>query len=217
MGVPVEGVPRALLGKNNVKDMAGYESYPSPLGTWSDDSSLALSLAQSLVEKKGVDLHDIGEKFVKWLYEGYWTPFCYAFVIGFTTKIAIERITSGIYPSEAGPDDEYSNGNGSLMIILPLAYYIYNKNLKDQFEITHSVSRITHGHVRSQMACGIFIQLAVNLLWGHPIKQSYENTVETRLSYYSVRPYKEELPHFERILKKTLLLYLVSKYFQMDT
>lgn len=200
MGVPVEGVSRAFLDEKPVNDLVGYESSPIPPGTWSDDSSLTFCLAQSLVENKEVNIGDIGKKFVKWLYEGYWTPFGYAFGIGFTTKVAIERIRSGINPARSGLNDEYSNGNGSLMRILPLAFYLYNKKLEDQFEKTHIVSRITHAHLRSQIACGIFMQFAINLIKGHTIKQSYNNSIRTSLYYYSKPPFKAELPHFQRIL-----------------
>ena len=204
LGVPVEGVNRAYLMKNPIQDMMGYGTYNLPPGTWSDDSSLALCLAQSLCETKNVNYHDIAEKFLKWLYEGYWTPFGTAFGIGHTTKTALERIKNGMDPLKAGLDDEYSNGNGSLMRILPLAYYLFGKNQEEQFETTHNVSRITHGHIRAQISCGIFIQFALNLLHGYSLNLSYENTRKTAYSYYSRPPYANEINHFERILIKKI-------------
>ena len=52
--------------------MVGHGQFDVPAGTWSDDSSLSLCLAESLC--KGYDLSEIGNNFVKWYYEGYWTP-----------------------------------------------------------------------------------------------------------------------------------------------
>ena len=50
------------------------------------------------------------------------------------------------------------------MRILPLVFYVERMGKEKQFEITHQVSCITHGHIRSQMACGIYVQLGINLL-----------------------------------------------------
>ena len=93
LGVPVEFQSREKLRKNPVKDMVGYGTYNQPPGTWSDDSSLTFCLAESLCN--GFDLRDIADKFVKWMYEGYWTPWGEAFDIGVTTQIAISRLKKG--------------------------------------------------------------------------------------------------------------------------
>jgi ADP-ribosyl-[dinitrogen reductase] hydrolase len=63
LGVPVEFVPREYLKKNPVKDMIGYGTHHQPPGTWSDDSSLAFCLADSLCN--GYNLNDIADKFVE--------------------------------------------------------------------------------------------------------------------------------------------------------
>ncbi len=202
LGVPVEFVSRDKLRLNPIKDMVGYGTHNQPPGTWSDDSSLTLCLAESLC--KGFDIHDIANKFIKWLYEGYWTPYGETFDIGNTTYIAISRLKSGVNPLDAGPKDEFSNGNGSLMRILPLSFYLEKMKKEEQFEITHKVSRITHGHLRSQMACGIYIQIAINLLKEDPPEIAYKKAKEISLDYYSREPYVYELKHFDRILKSDI-------------
>ena len=198
LGVPVEFQSREKLRRNPVKDMMGYGTHNQPPGTWSDDSSLTFCLAESLCN--GFDLRDIADKFVKWMYEGYWTPWGEAFDIGGTTQIAISRLKKGVDPLEAGPTDERSNGNGSLMRILPLIFYVEKMDKEEQFEITHQVSRITHGHIRSQMACGIYVQFGINLFNGDAPEAAYEKMKDTILKYYSKEPYIEELGHFSRIL-----------------
>ena len=202
LGVPVEFVSRDKLRLNPIKDMVGYGTYNQPPGTWSDDSSLTLCLAESLC--KGFNIHDIADKFIKWLFEGYWTPYGETFDVGNTTYIAISRLKSGVDPLDAGPKDEFSNGNGSLMRILPLSFYVEKMNKEEQFEISHKVSRLTHGHLRSQMACGIYIQIAVNLLKGNSPEVAYEKAKEISLDYYSREPYLHELRHFDRILKSDI-------------
>ena len=94
LGVPVEFVYRGHLKIEPVKDMIGYGSHSQPHGTWSDDSSLTLCLAESLCN--GFDLDDIADKFVRWRYEGYWTPWGKTFDVGSTTNLAISRLRDGI-------------------------------------------------------------------------------------------------------------------------
>jgi len=202
LGVPVEFTSRSRLKENPVTDMIGWGTHNQPPGTWSDDSSLAFCLAESLCN--GFDLHDIADKFCKWLYEAYWTPHGVVFDVGNATQHAISRLKKGVNPVEAGGKDESSNGNGSLMRILPLAYYLEKSSKLQQFEITHQVSCLTHGHIRSQIACGMYIQLAINILNGHTPKLAYEIMKDVVLEYYSKQPYTAELKNFARILESDI-------------
>jgi ADP-ribosyl-[dinitrogen reductase] hydrolase len=205
LGVPVEFCSRKRLKEKPVTDMVGYGSHNQPPGTWSDDSSLAFCLAESLCH--GFNLQDIADKFCKWLYEAYWTPHGNVFDVGVTTKNAIYRLKKGINPVEAGERIERSNGNGSLMRILPLAYYVENMDEDKKFEIIHQVSCLTHAHPRSQMACSIYIQMAINLLKGDTPKIAYEKMKNTIIDYYVNEPYKRALPHFSRILQEDISKY----------
>jgi ADP-ribosylglycohydrolase len=80
LGLPVQFEPRSERKKKPVTGMNGFGTFNLPLGTWSDDSSLAFCLAESLC--KGYNLKDIADRFCLWLTEGYWTPFGVAFDIG---------------------------------------------------------------------------------------------------------------------------------------
>lgn len=199
IGVPFESCSRDELNRNPVTAMVGYGVHNQPAGTWSDDSSLTFCLADSLCQRFNLD--DIAHKFCKWLYEAYWTPYGRTFGIGNTTQYAISRLRKGVKPDEAGGKSECSNGNGSLMRILPLAYYLENTETPQKFEIIHHVSSITHAHLRSQMACSIYIQLAINLLKGDTPKSAYKNVTATILDFYGREPYRMELDNFSRILQ----------------
>lgn len=199
LGVPVEFIERYELKENPIVDMVGYGQYNQPRGTWSDDSSLTFCLAESLLN--GFDIQDIADKFCRWMQEGYWSPHGEVFDIGDATRNAIIRLQQGISPIDAGGKTEYNNGNGSLMRILPLAYFLKKLDIDKQFTTIHQVSCLTHGHFRSQMACGIYIQFAINLLNDNDLNPAYKKTKRVCNQYYSIEPYKSELHHFKRILE----------------
>ena len=116
--------------------------------TWSDDSSLAFCTAESLVQ--GFDLEDMGNQFVKWYAEAYWTARGEVFDVGGTTGEAIHRLSRGAKADCAGPTGDWDNGNGSLMRILPIALRFATDPLHVLLEKAHLASRVTHGHARGQ-------------------------------------------------------------------
>ena len=122
LGVPVEFKKREDLKRVPVTKMLEYMSWNQPKGTWSDDSSLTLCLAEELT--KGYDLEKIGQSFVKWNKYGHWTAHGRLFDIGGTTRHALARIIKGESSRFSGNIFEEDNGNGSLMRILPLAFYL---------------------------------------------------------------------------------------------
>lgn len=206
LGVPVEFLPRHVLKEHPVTGMMGYKVHNQPPGTWSDDSSLAFCLAESLVS--GFDLRDMGRKFCQWFYEKKWTPHGRVFDIGTTTMYAINRLQQGgMDPVKAGLTGERSNGNGSLMRILPLAFYLeHEKDRAKQYQRVHDVSCLTHGHMRSRIACGIYIQYAINILKGMDLKNAYEKIKEQAGDFYSDDLYTQEMTHFHRIMKSDISL-----------
>ncbi|MDJ1495947.1 ADP-ribosylglycohydrolase family protein [Cytophagaceae bacterium DM2B3-1] len=164
LGVPVEFKDRSYLKQFPVTDMIGYGTYNQPPGTWSDDSSLTFCLAESLC--KGYDLTDLSRRFITWREYNHWTPHGHVFDIGIATSDAISRLRKGVSPALAGGKDEQSNGNGSLMRILPLALYLIDKDIQTRFEKTKEVSTITHAHIRSILACFIYLEYALCLIKG---------------------------------------------------
>jgi ADP-ribosylglycohydrolase len=162
LGVPVEFSRRETLKEHPVYDMMGYGSHNQPPGTWSDDSSMAFCTAEALTQ--GFDLKLIADNFVKWLTENYWTAHDEVFDIGNTTRRAISNLMDGVKPELAGGCEENDNGNGSLMRIAPLLFYLLDKSSDERFEIVRNVSSITHRHIRSAVGCFYYLEFAQQLL-----------------------------------------------------
>ncbi|SFQ41992.1 ADP-ribosylglycohydrolase family protein [Flavobacterium akiainvivens] len=162
LGVPVEFEEREYLTRFPVVDMQAFGTHHQPAGTFSDDASLTFCLAEALVN--GCDPDEIADNFKLWLYQGFWSARGQVFDIGIATHQAIERLARGIKPEVAGGFEVSSNGNGSLMRILPLVFYIKDKPVEERYAITKMVSSITHGHVRSVIACFYYLEFARHLL-----------------------------------------------------
>jgi ADP-ribosyl-[dinitrogen reductase] hydrolase len=154
---------------------------------------------------QGFDLYVIGQNFVKWLYQNYWTPRGEVFDVGIATKKAIYNLSKGIQPDLAGGFDEDDNGNGSLMRILPLLFYIKDKKIDERFQITKQVSSITHGHIRSVIACFYYLEFARQLLAQIDKFEIYKN-LQTEITNYlnslSISP--AEVSLFDRLFTKNI-------------
>ena len=91
LGVPVEFEDRKSLKQKPVTDMIGYGTFFLPKGSWSDDSSMTLCLAESIGRLKRIDYEDIMENFVDWCYNASFTPDNPTFDIGRTCELAIKN------------------------------------------------------------------------------------------------------------------------------
>jgi len=152
LGVPVEFAPRSARKTDPVKGMRALGTHGQPAGTWSDDGSLLLCAVESLV-RKGFDPQDMGERFLRWYDNGLWAAHGLVFDIGNATRSALDRISLGTPAEKAGGMGQFDNGNGSLMRILPVSLDSLNLGLIDFTDRIQRASAITHGHLRSQMAC----------------------------------------------------------------
>lgn len=203
LGVPVEFQTRKEISKKPVKDMIGFGTHNQPPGTWSDDSSLTFCLAEALTQS--FNLTTIGQNFVKWYYQAYWTAHGEVFDVGIATRKAIAGLVEGVRPDLAGGIDVSSNGNGSLMRILPLAFYIKDRSIHERYELIKQVSSITHAHIRSVIACFYYIEFALQLLNGCSPSVAYINTqslVSNHLFDLSINP--DEIVLFDRLLKHNI-------------
>jgi ADP-ribosylglycohydrolase len=203
LGVPHEFSRPDDLRENPVTDMVGYGTYDLPPGTWSDDSSLTFCLAESLCSGFNTDL--MGELFVRWYYQDYWTATGEVFDIGIGTRNALYKIKNGTKAELAGGNGEKDNGNGSLMRILPLVFAIKDLPIEERFECTRQVSSITHGHIRAVMACFYYLEFAKQLIAGKSKFEIY-NDLQTALPSFFIKAGIDsaEIAHFDRLLKANI-------------
>lgn len=199
LGVPVEFKTREELKHSPVKDMRKGGIHWQPSGTWSDDTSMTLCLIDSLID--GYDLDDIGKTFCDWYYKKLWTANGVVFDVGATTRVALRKINIGTSPKISGLDAENTCGNGSIMRILPLAYFLENYKY-NRFEIIEEVSSITHKHIRCKIACSIYIEFAIKLIKGYSPLEAYEAMKPVITHYYN--GYKNELTRFNKILNNNI-------------
>ena len=185
LGVPVEFKSRKSIAMKPVQDMTGYGTYNLAPGTWSDDSSMTFCLAESL--SKGYDLQHIADTFADWAYEGYWTPRGVVFDIGITTSQALWRVKQGLAPQLCGGTDEGDNGNGALMRILPLLFYIRDKDIDARYRIVREVSAITHAHIRSVNACFYYLEFARRILLGEALPDIYRVLQEDLTTFFAAQ------------------------------
>ena len=203
LGVPVEFKSRQTIRKNPIVDLIGYGTYNQAPGTWSDDSSMTFCLAEALTQE--FDLGIIAQYFVDWCYRDYWTPRGEVFDIGIATQDAIYRLKRGTRPELAGGIEVSSNGNGSLMRISPLLFYLLNKPISERYELTQLVSSITHGHIRSVIACFYYLEFARLLFEGKDKFDAYKNLqteITTHLNSLTINP--TEIALFDRLLKQNI-------------
>lgn len=204
LGVPVEFQSREELEQDPVAGMRAYGTHHQPAGTWSDDSSMALCLLESLTH--GVNYDDMMARFRRWAEEGYMTAHGDAFDMGIATRQALTKYAKGTSPLECGGTGTYDNGNGSLMRILPLALYLHCAvgpefpGKPEAYQIIQNASALTHAHPISLIACDIYCSIANELLCGRSSPSDIQHGIEAAkkvcASLPDLAPY---LPEFERV------------------
>ncbi len=223
LGLPVQFEPRKFRDIDPVTKMTGNGAFDLPAGSWSDDSSLILATIDGLsksLKNKGydedmklnelIDYEIIMKNFSLWLNNGKFTPYGQAYDIGGATMDGIHRYDRGTEPILSGGIGERDNGNGSLMRILPIAFFIHylsQKNSIDEDEkmaVIHNLSSLTHRHRRSQLCCGIYVNIALEFIEKRDcdlrLEELIANGINKSKEYYFNNPsFKKELHHFDRV------------------
>ena len=147
-----------------IDDMVGSGPFGLKAGQWTDDTSMALCLATSLLESGGFDATDQMRRYVRWWREGYLSSTGRCFDIGNTVRSALSRFDRDGDPY-AGSTDPNSAGNGSLMRLSPVAMY-FAADHEEAVEMAAASSRTTHGAEEAVDACRYFAGLLVGALNG---------------------------------------------------
>ena len=133
-------------------------------GQWTDDTSLALCLAQSLIDCKGFDAKDQMQKYCKWDEEGYMSSTGKCFDIGNATLKALDKFRATGEPY-SGMTEESSAGNGSIMRLAPIPIY-FSQNPEDALKYAALSSKTTHANEMCVDACRYMAGIMLGLLSG---------------------------------------------------
>lgn len=187
LGFPMQFQSRNYARKYPILDMGEYrygaetrKFAEDRIGLWSDDTSLALCLAESLAS--GYDLQDMARINYAWLSDGYRSALERAFDIG---RQCLSGIGQAKEFAEKAPSQlpemirfniERANGNGALMRILPLMIQTYGQDLESAFKIVKEVSALTHPHIRSAFCCLYYLRFAERILNKMDKRGAFEET-----------------------------------------
>jgi len=195
LGVPFEFMQREQVKKYDLSRMYEYGTHKQPMGTFSDDTSMVLATMDAMCGNLG-SMNRVMDNFIDWLDRGKYTANGDVFDVGGTTLRAIERYRTGEALALCGEDDEYSNGNGSLMRMLPVVYYVWvHRGLKvdaDTVNIISMYSGLTHAHEVSKVCCVYYVYIALYILAEGAklgLRRAIENGIKAVENYYNSAGY----------------------------
>lgn len=162
LGTTLEFRPRGSF--TPLTDMVGGGPFNLKPGEWTDDTSMALCLASSLVEPCGFDARDQMNRYVRWRREGYMSVTGSCFDIGGATAAALTRFEQTGEPF-AGDPSRSAAGNGSLMRLAPVVLFFA---IDEEAAVEHAAlsSRTTHAAPQAVDACRVLARLMVRALRG---------------------------------------------------
>ena len=162
LGLPMQFYSREKCQRLNVTQMLDWEL---PKGTFSDDTATTLCTLASLKENNWqLNDEDIMKRFVAWLGYGYMTCDDRAIDVGQATRKAIQRYYDGVPLEECGCKSFRECGNGSLMRIMPVVFYLLKNRNADVYDAVRRVSSLTHAHEVCVLACYIYVRLCLQII-----------------------------------------------------
>ena len=142
-----------------ITDMVGGGPFGLRPGEWTDDTSMALCLAESLIECQSFNPSDQLDRYVRWSRDGHLSSNGRCFDIGTTVAAALRRYQYSGGP-ECGSTDPYSAGNGSIMRLAPVPLF-YARDPRRAIAHAAASSRTTHGATEAVDACRYLAGLIV--------------------------------------------------------
>ncbi len=164
LGTTVEFRPRGSFPP--LTDMVGGGPFYLQPGQWTDDTSMALCLATSLLECGGFDARDQMERYCRWAETGYLSSTGTCFDIGGTVASALNRYRCTGDPY-AGSTDPYTAGNGCIMRLAPIPMFFF-PDVEAVGRMAAESSRLTHGAQECLDACRLFGRMICRALLGEP-------------------------------------------------
>lgn len=150
-----------------LSDIVGGGPFQLLPGQWTDDTSMALCLADSLIERQTFDPADQMRRYLAWWREGHNSVLGHCFDIGNATRDALARFSRTGDPY-AGSTDPYSAGNGSLMRLSPVVVYFALAPEDIALQAAEDSSRVTHAAPQALACCRAFTIHLRRALYGLP-------------------------------------------------
>jgi ADP-ribosyl-[dinitrogen reductase] hydrolase len=170
LGTTLEFKPRDTY--THLTDIVGGGPFRLKAGEWTDDTSMALCLADSLLERRRLDPLDLMQRFRRWRDEGHNAVNGRCFDIGITTGQAIDVYVATGNPL-AGSIDGKAAGNGSIMRLAPVPIF-YADDIQAAEAAAILQSRTTHGATECLDSCRLMTRILVALLEGRPWTRAIE-------------------------------------------
>lgn len=183
LGTTLEFIPPGIY---TITDMVGGGPFNLQPGQWTDDTSMALCLAASLVERQDFDAQDQMERYLRWWLTGYMSSIGRCFDIGNTTRGALSRFEQYRDPY-SGPIDPNTAGNGSIMRLAPVPLFYANRP-QEAIERSGESSRTTHGTWTAVDACRLLGALLVGAVNGVDKEQLLSPRYSPFPGYWSTSP-----------------------------
>jgi ADP-ribosyl-[dinitrogen reductase] hydrolase len=158
VGTTVEFMPRGSFAP--LTDMVGGGPFRLQPGQWTDDTSMALCLAESLIAKGGFDALDQMTRYLNWYKHGYWSATGECFDIGITTRRALDQFELSGHPF-AGSTDRQTAGNGALMRLVPVVI-AFHRNRDQALQAAIDSSRTTHAAPEALECSLLFAHVLLN-------------------------------------------------------
>jgi ADP-ribosyl-[dinitrogen reductase] hydrolase len=162
VGTAVEFQPRGSFAP--LTDMVGGGPFGLAPGQWTDDTSMALCLAASLVASNGFDAEDQAQRYLRWRDQGYMSSNGICFDIGGTVADALSRYEASGDPF-AGSDHPRAAGNGCIMRLAPVAMF-YAADREQAVHFAAESARVTHGAAECLDACRLLSAMLCEALDG---------------------------------------------------
>ena len=162
LGAPIEGRPPDSFAP--IEGMVAGGTWGLEAGQWTDDTSMALCLATSLVDSGGFRAKDQMDRYVRWMREGYLSSTGRCFGMGGTVSASLERYEATGEPF-AGVTDADTAGNGSLMRLAPIPMYLLH-DASRAMVLAAEMSKTTHATVEAVDACRYLAGLMIGALRG---------------------------------------------------
>jgi ADP-ribosylglycohydrolase len=174
-----------------IEDMLGGGPFRLAPGQWTDDTSMALCLAESLIERQGFDPIDQLERYLRWYREGHLSSTGRCFDIGNTVRGALLRFEETAEPY-SGSTDPVSAGNGSIMRLAPVPLF-YARSLQEAIEQSGQSSRTTHGASAAVDACRYLGALLVGAVSGVSKEELLSKRYSPLPGYWEASPLVPEI------------------------